>query len=124
MRAPSGQVKRGASVRVRNAWCRWSMPGRRTSPTGGVFAGSAIGSVPSRKMRFDQRQVVLIEPVRDLAGGGEPYAGMRQNIFHCATEGPHAMRLTDPVRMQGDAHDPALLGAFVVDGIKVVADLT
>ncbi len=33
------------------------------------------------------------------------------------------MRLADPIRMQCDAHHAALLGAFVVDGIEVVADL-
>src|SRR4051812_7789885 len=104
MRAWPGQVKCGASVSVRYAWCVWSMPGRRTSPTGGM--SSAIGRLPRREVRFDQWQVMRIEPVGDLAGGGEPDAGMRQDVFHRAAECADAVRLADPVRMQRDAHHP------------------
>src|SRR5690242_6467349 len=100
------------------------MPGERTSPTGGVLAGSAIGGRPRGEVGLDQRHMMLVEPVGDLARSGEPDARMRQDIFHLTTEGTDAMRLADPIWMQSNAHHTTLLDAFGIYGIEVVANLT
>src|ERR1700730_941131 len=99
------------------------MSSRRCSPTGGVFGVSTIGRLPRREMRFDQWQMMFVEPVGNLARSGEPDAGMRQDVFHRAAEHADAVRLADPVGMQRYAHHAALFGAFLVHRIEVVADL-
>ena len=43
--------------------------------------------------------------------------------LHRGPDRTEAMRLTDPIGMQRDAHHPALFGAFLIHRVEVIADL-
>src|ERR1035438_1927855 len=101
------------------------MPGWRTSLTGGTLAGmnSAIGCLPRREVRLQQRQIVRVVPVDNRFAGGLPNAGMRQDVLERGADRAQPMRLTDPVRMQRDAHHPAVLSALSINGVEMILDL-
>src|ERR1700679_2594040 len=101
------------------------MPGSRASFTGGTLAGtnSAIRGLPRGEMCLDQGEVVRVVPIDDIRAGGLPNAWMRQNILERRTDGAQTVRLTHPIGMQRDAHDPALLGALRIDSVEMVLDL-